>query len=66
MLTVPAFVWYTGRPERSILERVATCSLDLTFYALPKLFLPSTSGPWRLTRHFEAKNVPLPANEDVF
>jgi hypothetical protein len=43
MLDVPAFVWYTGHLERSFLEGVPTWSLDLTFYALSKLFLSSAS-----------------------
>ena len=40
---------------------------DATFCALPALFLPSASrdhGGWKW--HFEATNVLIPANEDVF
>ena len=40
---VPDFFWYTGRPERFLLEGVPTWSLGVTFYALLKDVLPSAS-----------------------
>ena len=63
---VPAFTWYTGCPEQSFLEGVPTWSLDLTFYPPHKIFYHQSSGPWHRKRHFEAINVQLLANEDVF
>ena len=55
MLLIPTFVWHTSRPECSFLEGVRTWSLDLTFYALPKLFLPSTSRTMILEAVFWGK-----------
>ena len=47
------------------MEGVPAWSLDLTFYALPRLFLPSASQTMRRKPYFEAKNVPLLENEGV-
>ena len=36
------------------------------FYALPGYLYHPPAGSWRRKRHFEATNVPILANEDVF
>ena len=66
MLQTPAFTWYTGCPKRSFLQEHLPGLWTLPFILSPRYFYHPPAGPWRRKRHFEATNVPIPANEDVF
>ena len=66
MFIVPAFIWYAGRPERFFWKEYLPGLWILPFMLFLGYFYYLPAGPCRRMLHFEANNVPLPANEGIF